>query len=70
MSDIDELFEELKQKRDELRVQINLAEKMDDFAERAQLRETGEGVAQALGQVGSELKTGYDRIRDALKESD
>ena len=47
MTDIDDLIEELKQKRDELRVQINLAsreikdewedleEKMDDFADKA-----------------------------------
>ena len=47
MADIDELFEELKQKRDELRVQIHLAskevkeewdeleEKMDEFSGKA-----------------------------------
>ncbi len=81
MSDIDDLIEELKQKRDELRVQINLASKevkdewaelegkMNDFVVRAKLRETSEGVGDALGQVGNELKAGYEHIRDALKKS-
>lgn len=87
MADIDEIFEELKQKRDELRVQIHLAskevkdewedleEKMEDFsgkakqfADDAELKKTGEGIGEALGQLGSELKHGYDRIRDALRD--
>ena len=80
MSDFDEILEQLRQRRDELRVQVNLAskeikeeweeleEKMDDFAKRAQLGETGSGVGDALAQVGRELKKGYERIRDALKE--
>ncbi len=87
MADIDEIVEELKQKRDELRVQIHLAskevkdeweeleEKMEDFsgkarqfADDAKLKETGEGIGDALGQLGSELKHGYDRIRDAIRD--
>ncbi len=87
MSDINEMIEELKQKRDELRVQIHLMskevkdeweeleEKMEDFsgktkkfAEDAELKKTGEGIGGALGQLGSELKHGYDRIRDALRD--
>lgn len=87
MSDLDDLVEDLKQKRDEVRVQINLAsreikdewkdleEKMDEFTGKvsqfagdAQLKETGEGLGQALGEVGNELKRGYERIRDAIKE--
>ena len=85
MADFDEMLEELKQKRDELRVQINLAsreikdewedleEKMEDFSEKARdfaddagLKETGEGLGKALGQVGQELKRGYERIRNAI----
>ena len=88
MSELDDLIEDLKQKRDELRVQVNLAsreikdewaeleEKMDEFTGKAKevageagLKETGEGVGQALGQLGHELKLGYERIRDAIKES-
>ena len=87
MSDLDDIVEDLKQKRDEVRVQINLAsreikdewkdleEKMDEFSGKisqfagdAQLKETGEGLGQALGEVGNELKRGYERIRDAIKE--
>ena len=87
MADIDEIIEELKQKRDEIRVQINLAskeikdewedleEKMEDFAGKAKqfsddakLKETGEGIGDAFGQLGSELKRGYDRIREAIKD--
>ncbi len=87
MSDLEDLVDDLKQKRDELRVQINLAsreikdewtdleEKMEEFsgkvskfADDAQLKETGEGLGNALGQVGQELKQGYGRIRDAIKQ--
>jgi cytochrome c556 len=87
MADIDEIIEELKQKRDEIRVQINLAskevkeeweeleEKMEDFAGKAKqfsddakLKETGEGIGDAFGQLGGELKRGYDRIREALRD--
>lgn len=88
MSELDDLIEDLKQKRDELRVQVNLASrevkdewaelegKMDELTGKAKelageagLKETGEGVGQALGQLGHELKLGYERIRDAIKES-
>jgi 5'-deoxynucleotidase YfbR-like HD superfamily hydrolase len=80
MTDIDDLLDELKQKRDELRVQIDLAskeardewreleKKMDEFAHRAKLKETGEGVGKALQQVGEELQRGYERIREALRD--
>ena len=87
MTDLDDIIEDLKQKRDELRVQIHLAskeakdeceeleEKMEDFsgkarqfADDAMLKETGEGIGDALSQLGSELKRGYDRIREALRD--
>jgi len=87
MADIDDLIDELKQKRDELRVQIHLASKevqdeWDDlekkmehfsgqakqFADEAKLKETGSGLGEALGQLGHELKLGYQRIRDAIKD--
>jgi len=87
MADIDDLIEELKQKRDELRVQIHLAskevqEEWDDlekkmdhfagqakqFADEAKLKETGSGLGDALGQLGHELKLGYERVRDAIKD--
>ncbi len=87
MADIDEILEDLKQRRDELRVQINLAskeirdeweeleEKMEDFSDKAKqfandakLKQTGEGIGDALGELGRELKVGYKRIRDALRD--
>lgn len=80
MDDFDDLMEELKQKRDELRVQMNLAsrelkdewdeleEKMEEFSEKAQLSETGEGLGKALGQLGQELKLGYERLRRAAND--
>mgnify|MGYP000140318769 CR=1 FL=1 len=87
MPDFDDLLEELKQKRDELRVQMNLAsremrdeweeleDKLEEFTDRARqvaedadLKATGEGVGKALGQLGEELKRGYDRIWRALRE--
>ena len=85
MTGMDDIIEELRQKRDEARVQIHLAskeikdewedleEKMEDFsgkakqfADNAELKKTGAGIGDALGQLGSELKRGYERIRDAL----
>lgn len=80
MGDIDDMVEQLKQKRDELRVQMHLAsrelqdewheleEKTEDFMTKAGLSETGDGVGDALGQLGGELKKGYERIRDAMKD--
>ena len=87
MTDVDDLIEELKQKRDELRVQINLAskevrdewedleDKMEEFSDKAKdfasdagLKETGAGLGEALSNLGQELKLGYERIRDAIKD--
>ena len=87
MTDINSLLEELKQKRDELRVQMHLAskeikeeweeleEKMEDFsgkakqfANDAKLKETGEGLGDALGKVGHELKLGYERLKKAMQD--
>ena len=81
MSEFDDLISELKQKRDELRVQIHLAskdvqdewqeleEKMQDFAARAELEKTGEGLGEAFKNLGNELKRGYERVRDAVKDA-
>ena len=87
MDDFNELIEDLKQKRDELRVQMNLAskelrdewdeleEKMDEFTSKAknlvddaEIKETGEGIGDALGQLGGEIKKGYERLRKAIKD--
>ena len=80
MGDFEDLVADLKQKRDELRLKIHLAsreaqdeweeleEKMQEFSSRAELGKTGEGLGEALGKFGQELKLGYKRIRDAIKE--
>lgn len=80
MSDLDKILADLKRQRDELRVQVNLAskeakeewneleEKLEKFSARMKLRETGSGVGKALGQLGQELKMGYARIRQGLKD--
>jgi len=81
MSDFDDLVDDLKQKRDELRVQMHLAsrevkdeweeleEKTRKFMVKAEVSRTGEGVGEALGELGEELKKGYQRIRKAIKDS-
>ena len=87
MDDFEDLVQELKQKRDELRVQMNLASreakdeweeletKMEEFSAKAKqfageagIKETGQGLGDALGQLGGELKKGYERLRKAIKE--
>jgi vacuolar-type H+-ATPase subunit D/Vma8 len=80
MSEFDDLIADLKQKRDELRLKIHLAskeaqdewdeleEKMQEFSSRAELDKTGEGLGDAFAKLGEELKLGYKRIRNAVKE--
>lgn len=87
MSDFDDLIADLKQKRDELKLQINLASmeardeweelevKMDEFTRKAKeftdkagIGDTGEGIGKALGDLGHEIKLGYDRIRKAVSD--
>jgi hypothetical protein len=80
MSDLDDLIEDLKQQRDELRLQVHLAskeakdewdeleEKMEQFTANAKLDETSADVGKALGQLGHELKLGYQRIWKAVKD--
>lgn len=80
MADFDKMLQDLKEKRDELRVRIHLAsrelqdewqeleQKMEDFSRRARLKESGTAVSKALGALGTELKSGYTRIHRALKD--
>jgi hypothetical protein len=78
MTDIDKMAAELKQKRDELALQVKLGsmeakqdfdelEKVfNDFAAKAELKETTAGVSEALSALGEELKRGYERLTKAL----
>ena len=80
MGEFEDLVADLKQKRDELRLKIHLAsreaqdeweeleEKMQEFSSKAELGKTGEGLGEALGKLGQELKLGYKRLRSAIKE--
>ena len=75
MADFDELFEELKQKRDELRVRMNLAskeirdewqdleKKMDDFADKA--KQFAEDAK--LKETGSGLGDALGKLGQELK---
>ncbi len=81
MNEFNDVFDSLKQMRDELRVQIHLAskdvqddweeleDKMKNITDKAGLDETGEGVGKAIEQLGQELKFGYERVRDAIKDA-
>lgn len=80
MTDYDEVLADLKQKRDELRLQMHLAsreakdeweeleEKMEKFSAKARLDDTGKGVGKAFSQLGQELKQGYERLWKAVKD--
>ena len=81
MNEFNDVVDTLKQMRDELRVQIHLAskdvqddweeleEKMKNITDKAGLDETGEGVGNAIEQLGQELKLGYERVRNAIKDA-
>lgn len=78
--DLDKLLADLKQKRDELRVQMNLASKdMEDewgefegkwseFMQKVDLEATGKGLSESTEKLGEEIKLGYQRILAALKD--
>ena len=77
MSDFDDLMDDLKQKRDELRVQMHLAsrevkdeweeleEKTRKFMAKAEVSRTGEGVGEALSELGSTRLWKVDRASAA-----
>ena len=78
MSHIESLIEELKQARDELRLQIHLGSKelqdewaklepkCDEFLKEADLEESAERLGAATRALGEELKQAYERVRSAL----
>ena len=77
MSDFSKWMEDLKQARDELRLQLHLAGKdaedewdelmqdWDKFASRAQFDKSAEEVGEAAKQLGIKMKEAYDRARKA-----
>jgi vacuolar-type H+-ATPase subunit D/Vma8 len=78
MSEVEKMLAVLKQKRDELEVQTRLGsmeakqqweeleKQWKDFAAKAEVEKTTEGVSDALNRLGNELKNGYERLKKAL----
>ena len=78
MADMDKIVGDLKQMRDELKLQIHLGSKeaqdqwnelekqWDEFEAKAKLGESAQDVADAAGKLGSELADAYKKIKDAL----
>ncbi len=82
--DLDELITDLKQKRDELRVQMNLGsrelrdeveeewdelqQKLKNFSAKAELAETREEISEELGELADDLKRGFERLTSAFKD--
>jgi hypothetical protein len=78
MTEIEKLAGELKQKRDELAVQIELGsmdakqqwetleQQFNEFSAKAEIKETVAGVDQAVSSLGDELKKGYERLKKVL----
>ena len=78
MSDLSKMLEDLKTRRDELKLKIHLGTKeaqeeyekleaqWDNFAAKAKLDESAEGLGEAVGLVGEELKNSYERLKKAL----
>ncbi len=78
--DFDKIIADMKQKRDDLRVQLDLASKdMEDewgewegkwkeFVRKADLDATGKGLSDSTVKLGEEIKAGYERIVAALKD--
>ncbi len=82
--DLDDLIADLKQKRDELRVQMNLGsrelrdeideeweefqQKVRNFSAKAEIAETQEEISEELGELAEDIKRGFDRLMKALKD--
>ena len=79
MTELSKRVGELKQLRDELRLQIRLGsmelqdewqeleKKWNEFSRKAELQKTAEGLEQVMMGLGAELKLAYERLSKALK---
>ena len=81
---LDELVADLKQKRDELRVQMNLGSrelrdeveeewaefqhKLRNFDTKAELEEVREEISEELAELADELKEGFERLKNTFKD--
>lgn len=79
MATIDDVVQDLKTRRDELKLRIHLGskeaqeewhrleERWSEFTTKARVEESAEGISSALGLLKEELARGYDRVRSALQ---
>ncbi len=75
MADIEKLMDDLKRKRDEIRVQLHLASKeaedewdeltaeWDRFVARSHLDKSAEEVGEAAKELGLKIKAAFDRLQ-------
>ncbi len=78
MTDISNILSELKQKRDEMKLQLHLASKeaeaewedltgeWDKFLSKAQFDKSSDEVGDAAKELGLKMKAAYDRMRKAM----
>ncbi|MBL4732714.1 MAG: hypothetical protein JKY82_08970 [Rhizobiaceae bacterium] len=78
MVNLSEILADLKQKRDELKLQLHLASKdaedewedltaeWDKFLTRAQFEKSSEEVGEAAREMGLKMKASYDRLKKAM----
>ena len=79
MATIDDVVQDLKTRRDELKLRIHLGskeaqeewhrleERWNEFTAKAHVEESAEGISSALGLLKEELARGYERVRSALR---
>lgn len=80
MTDLDDLKQDLKRLRDEVRLRVHLGSmearqewdeletQWERFSDRAGLEDSAENVGDALELLGAELKRGYQRLKAALRD--
>ncbi|MEM7123933.1 MAG: hypothetical protein AAF563_21840 [Pseudomonadota bacterium] len=78
MTNLNEMIEDLKRRRDELALKIHLGskdaqdewdeleKKWSAFQNDAELNESGKAIGGAIDQLGSELEKAYERLKKAL----
>ena len=78
MPTIDDVLQDLKTLRDELKLKIHLGsrdaqeewhrleERWDEFSAKARVDESAEGISSALRLLKEELVRGYERVKKAL----
>lgn len=78
MPTIDDVLQDLKTLRDELKLKIHLGsrdaqeewhrleERWDEFSAKARVDESAEGISSALRLLKEELARGYERVKKAL----